>query len=153
WDGPYDGRKSFELHCGAYMDRVEMGAVGGSGEPAKEQDTGSTARLVWNPYLSMYLAQSPARMRRRELTDECPFCADLTSGRVAPETHAWIRPNDFPPLRPPQGEAYILIYSADHHQTFAGLDVYGIARVISLWRQVYANLAPRYPCVMTWETS
>jgi UDPglucose--hexose-1-phosphate uridylyltransferase len=101
----------------------------------------------------MYLAQSPARMRRRELTDECPFCADLTSGRVAPGTQAWIRPNDFPPLRPPQGEAYILIYSANHHQTFAGLDNAGMVRVIDLWRQIYDDLASRYPCVMTWETS
>ena len=67
------------------MDRAEMSAMSESGEPAKEQDTGSTARLIWNPYLSMYLAQSPARMRRRELTSACPFCADLTSGRVAPE--------------------------------------------------------------------
>jgi UDPglucose--hexose-1-phosphate uridylyltransferase len=92
-------------------------------------------------------------MRRRELSTECPFCADLTSGRVAPDAQGWIRPNDFPPLRPPQGEAYILIYSADHHQTFAGLDVAGVVRVIGLWRQVYAELSARYSCVMTWETS
>jgi UDPglucose--hexose-1-phosphate uridylyltransferase len=92
-------------------------------------------------------------MERRELSEECPFCADVTSGRVAPGTQAWIRPNDFPPLRPPQGAAYILIYSADHHQTFAGLDVAGVVRVIGLWRQVYADLSTRYPCVMTWETS
>ena len=26
-------------------------------------------------------------------------------------------------------------------------------RVISLWRQIYADLSARYPCVMTWETS
>jgi UDPglucose--hexose-1-phosphate uridylyltransferase len=113
----------------------------------------SPARLVWNPLLGLYLAQSPARMRRRELSTECPFCADLTSGRVAAGAQAWIRPNDFPPLRPPQGEACILIYSADHHQTFAGLDVAGVVRVIELWRQVYADLSARYPCVMTWETS
>jgi UDPglucose--hexose-1-phosphate uridylyltransferase len=92
-------------------------------------------------------------MRRRELTSECPFCADLTSGRAAPGTQAWIRPNDFPPLLPPQGEAYILIYSADHQQTFAGLDVGGVERVIGLWREIYADLSARYPCVMTWETS
>jgi UDPglucose--hexose-1-phosphate uridylyltransferase len=117
------------------------------------QDAGSTTRLVWNPFLGVYLAQSPARMRRRELTSECPFCADLTSGRVAPGTQAWIRPNDFPPLLPPQGEAYILIYSADHQQTFAGLEVAGVVRVIGLWREIYADLSARYPCVMTWETS
>jgi UDPglucose--hexose-1-phosphate uridylyltransferase len=108
---------------------------------------------VWNPFLSVYLAQAPARMRRRELTIDCPFCADLTSGRTAMGTQAWIRPNDFPPFHPPQGEAYILIYSADHDQTFAGLDAAGVVRVIGLWRQVYADLSARYPCVMTWETS
>ena len=135
------------------MDQDEPIAPGNLSEQALKQDTGSTSRLIWNPFLGVYLAQSPARMRRRELTNECPFCADLTSERVAPGTQAWIRPNDFPPLLPPQGEAYILIYSADHDQTFAGLDVAGVVRVIGLWRQVYADLSARYPCVMTWETS
>jgi UDPglucose--hexose-1-phosphate uridylyltransferase len=135
------------------MDQDKPGAPGDSPEPALKQDTGSTSRLVWNPFLGAYLAQSPARMQRRELTSECPFCADLTSERVAPGMQAWIRPNDFPPLRPPQGEAYILIYSADHHQTFAGLDVAGVVRVIDLWRRIYADLSALYPCVMTWETA
>ena len=135
------------------MDQAASGAPGDSPASALEQGAGSTSRLIWNPYLGVYLAQSPARMRRRELTSECRFCADLTSGRVAPGTQAWIRPNDFPPLLPPQGEAYILIYSADHDQTFAGLDMAGVMRVIDLWRQVYADLATHYPCVMTWETS
>src|SRR5436305_13933792 len=101
---------------GHYMDESESGASIDPG--ASALDAGSTTRLVWNPFLGLYLAQSPARMSRRELTGECPFCADLTSGRVPAGTQAWIRPNDFPPLRPPQGEAYILIYSADHPQTF-----------------------------------
>lgn len=133
------------------MDQNESGAPTDPG--ASALDAGSTTRLVWNPFLGLYLAQSPARMSRRELTGECPFCADLTSGRVPAGTQAWIRPNDFPPLRPPQGEAYILIYSADHPQTFAGLEVAGVVRVIGLWRQIYADLSARYPCVMTWETS
>jgi UDPglucose--hexose-1-phosphate uridylyltransferase len=135
------------------MHQAESGAPDDSLEPAVEQHTGSTSRLIWNPFLGAYLAQSPARMRRRELTSECPFCADLTSGRAAPGTQAWIRPNDFPPLLPPEGEAYILIYSADHHQTFDGLDVAGVVRVIDLWREMYADLSVRYSCVMTWETS
>jgi UDPglucose--hexose-1-phosphate uridylyltransferase len=135
------------------MDQLGMDEQDDSSEPPMESDTSSTARLVWNPFLDRYLAQSPARMERRELTEVCPFCADLSSGRVALGTRAWIRPNDFPPLRPPQGEAYILIYSADHRQTFASLDVAGVARVIGLWRQVYGDLSTRYPCVMTWETA
>jgi UDPglucose--hexose-1-phosphate uridylyltransferase len=122
-------------------------------ESSRTTHADSMSRLVWNPFLDLYLAQSPARMRRREHTADCPFCADLTSGRVPVGSQAWMRPNDYPPLRPPQGEASILIYSADHYQTFAGLNVAGVVGVIELWRQVYADLAARYACVMTWETA
>lgn len=113
----------------------------------------ATARLVWNPFLGEYTGQSPARMRRRELSAECAFCADLTEGRVAPGSQTWIRPNDFPAFTPPAGECLILIYSADHQRTFADLTPEETLRVIGLWRRVYADLAPRYACVMTWETS
>lgn len=113
----------------------------------------ATARLVWNPFLGEYTGQSPARMRRRELSAECVFCADLTEGRVAPGSQTWIRPNDFPAFTPPAGECHILIYSADHQRAFADLTPEETLRVISLWRRVYADLAPRYACVMTWETS
>lgn len=111
------------------------------------------ARLVWNPFLGEFTGQSPARMRRRELSADCAFCADLTSGRVAPGSQVWIRPNDFPAFTPPTGECLILIYSADHHRTFADLGVEDVTRIIGLWQRVYAELAPRYACVMTWETS
>jgi len=110
-------------------------------------------RLLWNPFWGEYLGQAPARMKRRELTDACPFCADLTSGRVPPGTQAWIRPNDFPAIRPPTGVAFILIYSADHDRTFADLDVPDVLRVVGLWQQIYRDLAPQYACVMSWETS
>jgi len=110
-------------------------------------------RLIWDPLRGEYLAQSPGRMRRREGTDDCPFCADLTTGRVAPDTQAWIRPNDFPAFRPPVGECFVLIYSPDHDRTFADLTVPEVVRVIGLWRRIYADMAPRYACVMTWETS
>ncbi|HUY77612.1 MAG TPA: hypothetical protein VMV29_12640 [Ktedonobacterales bacterium] len=113
----------------------------------------SPTRLIWDPLRGEYLAQSPGRMRRREGTDECPFCADLTQGRVPPGTQAWIRPNDFPAFRPPVGECYILIYSPDHDRTFTDLTVPEVVRVIGLWRRIYADMAPRYACVMTWETS
>lgn len=110
-------------------------------------------RLVWNPLLREYLAQSPGRMYRREATSDCPFCEDLTSGRVPPGTQAWIRPNDFPALRPPVGECFVLIYSADHDRTFADLRPEEVVPVIGLWQELYAELSPRYACVMTWETS
>ena len=121
--------------------------------PWASNDPAQETRLVWNPFLAEYTGLAPARMQRREGATECPFCADLTSGRVPPGTQAWIRPNDFPALHPPQGECLILIYSADHDRTFAGLTVPEVVRVIGLWQQVYSDLSQRYPCVMTWETS
>ncbi len=111
------------------------------------------ARLVWNSLWSEYSAQAPERMQRREGTADCPFCADLTSGRVDAHTQAWIRPNDFPALTPPTGECSILIYSRDHDRRFSDLTVDETLRVVGLWRSVYDDLALRYPCVMTWETS
>lgn len=109
--------------------------------------------MVWHPLLREYVAQSPGRMHRREATDDCPFCADLTSGRVPPGTQVWIRPNDFPALRPPVGECFVLIYSADHDRTFADLRPDEVIPVIGMWQDLYAELSPRYACVMTWETS
>lgn len=110
-------------------------------------------RLIWNPFLGEWTGFSPARMQRRELAAECPFCADLTSGRVPPGSQTWIRPNDFPAFYPPTGECYVLIYSADHDRTFADLTVSEVVHVIGLWRRIYRDLAPRYAAVMTWETS
>ena len=111
---------------------------------AHEAPTAET-RLVLNPLTGEYLAQSPGRMRRQEGALDCPFCADLTSGRVAPGTQAWTRPNDFPALRPPAGECHVLIYSAEHDQTFAELDVPAVERIIGLWRDIYGQLAHAMP--------
>jgi UDPglucose--hexose-1-phosphate uridylyltransferase len=132
-------------------DRAARVAAGGT--PARRRDTAAATRLVWNPFLGEFVGQAPGRMRRREQTAECPFCADLTSGRVAPDAQAWIRPNDFPALQPPTGECRILIYSAEHDRSFADLSVVEALRVLGLWRQVYQELSPRYQAVMTWETS
>ena len=114
---------------------------------------GRRERLVWNDLWREYTAQAPSRMRRREGTLDCPFCADLTSGRVGPNTQAWIRPNDFPALTPPDGECVILIYSREHERRFADLSTDEALRVVELWRRVYDDFASRYACVMTWETS
>ncbi len=110
-------------------------------------------RLVWNPLLREYVAQSPGRMYRREATSDCPFCDDVTSGRVPPGTQVWTHPNDFPALRPPAGECFVVIYSADHDRAFSDLRPEEVVPVIGLWQDLYAGLAPRYACVMTWETS
>ncbi|MEO7001615.1 MAG: galactose-1-phosphate uridylyltransferase [Ktedonobacterales bacterium] len=130
-------------------DTPSLTPVDGEVEMTAPQPT----RMVWNPLLGEYGAQAPGRMRRNEGTNACPFCADLTTGRVPPDTQAWIRPNDFPAFHPPTGECFVLIYSSNHDCAFTELSVADIVRVIGLWQQVYTDLASRYACVMTWETS
>jgi len=112
-----------------------------------------TTSLVWNPILRQCLVNAPHRMNRREGTSECPFCADITGGRVRAEAQVWLHPNDFPPLQPPVGEAYVVIYSRDHHRTFTQLAVDEVYNVTKLWRDLYCDLSSRYPAVMIFENS
>lgn len=109
--------------------------------------------LVWNPILRQYLVNAPHRMNRREGTEECPFCADITHNRISPETQAWLHPNDFPPFQPPVGEAYVVIYSREHQRTFTQLGVDEVHAVTRLWRDLYCDLSARYPTVMIFENS
>ena len=109
--------------------------------------------LVWNPILRQDLINAPNRANRREGTNECPFCADITSGKVGPDTQVWLHPNDFPPIRPPVGEAYVVIYNRDHNRTFPQLTVDEVFAVTQLWRDLYRDLASRYPTVMIFENS
>jgi len=112
-----------------------------------------TTPLIWNPILRQYLVNAPHRMSRREGTTACPFCADITEGRVGPETQVWLHPNDFPPLQPPVGEAYVVIYNRDHNRTFSQLTVDEVFAVTRLWRDLYCDLAARYPTVMIFENN
>ncbi|GCE13021.1 galactose-1-phosphate uridylyltransferase [Tengunoibacter tsumagoiensis] len=109
--------------------------------------------LVWNPILRQHLINAAHRMNRREGTNECPFCADITKGLVGPETQVWIHPNDFPPLKPPVGEAVVVIYNRDHNRTFTQLSVDEVFEVTRLWRDLYQDMASRYPAVMIFENS
>jgi UDPglucose--hexose-1-phosphate uridylyltransferase len=109
--------------------------------------------LIWNPILRQYLVNAPHRMNRREGTSACPFCADITDGRVGPDTQVWLHPNDFPPLQPPVGEAYVVIYNREHHRTFTQLTVEEVYAVTLLWRDLYRDLASRYSTVMIFENS
>jgi UDPglucose--hexose-1-phosphate uridylyltransferase len=70
-----------------------------------------------------------------------------------PETQMWLHPNDFPPLSPPVGEAYVVIYSRDHDRTFIQLSVEEVNAVTHLWRDLYTDLASRYATVMIFENS
>lgn len=109
--------------------------------------------LIWNPILRQYVVNAPHRMNRREGTTACPFCADISDGRVSAETQVWLHPNDFPPLQPPVGEAYVVIYNRDHGRTFTQLSVDEVYAVTRLWRDLYRDLASRYPAVMIFENS
>lgn len=114
-----------------------------------EQETS----LIWNPLLRQYLVNAPHRMNRREGSTTCAFCEDITEGRVNADTQVWLHPNDFPPLQPPVGEAYVVIYNRDHHLTFTQLSVDEVNAVTLLWRDLYRDLASRYPTVMIFENS
>lgn len=113
----------------------------------------NTTPLVWNPILRQYLVNAANRANRREGTTECPFCADITNGRVGPDTNVWLHPNDFPPFKPPVGEAYVVIYSRDHDKKFTQLTVDEVFDVTKLWREVYNDLSSRYRTVMIFENS
>ncbi len=109
--------------------------------------------FVWNPILRSYLLNAPHRMNRREGTITCPFCADITSGKVAPHSRVWLHANDFPPMHPPAGEAYVVIYSQDHQRSFPQLNVDEVYEVTRLWRDLYRDLASRYAAVMIFENN
>ena len=109
--------------------------------------------LIWNPILRQYVVNAPHRMNRREGTTTCPFCADISEGKVGPDTQVWLHPNDFPPLQPPIGEAYVVIYSRDHDRQFPQLRVEEVSAVTQLWRELYSELASRYAAVMIFENS
>src|SRR5437870_12820608 len=109
--------------------------------------------LIWNPIMRQSLVNAPRSMNRREGTATCPFCADITAGRVDPQTQVWLHPNDFPPMQPPIGEAYVVIYNRDHHRAFTQLTIDEVFAVTLLWRDLYRDLASRYPTVMIFENS
>ena len=116
-------------------------------------DIDLTPRLIWNPLRSEWQIQAPGRMNRREGTTACPFCDDVRLGKAPPEATAWARPNDFPPLVPPSGECYIIIYSREHDQTFLDLPQAQVREVVRVWQTLYTDLAARYACVMIFENS
>ncbi len=110
-------------------------------------------QTAWNPILRQFVVNAPHRMNRREGSNACPFCEDITQGKVGPDTQVWLHPNDFPPLQPPAGEAYVVIYNRDHHRSFVQLTIDEVHEVTRLWQSLYCDLAARYPAVMIFENS
>src|SRR5262249_27596497 len=86
-----------------------------------QQGDASGQRLIRNPLLGTYVVQTPGRMTRREGTTDCPFCAAIARGEWPDGAATWARPNDFPPLRPPLGECYVLLYAREHNLSFVDL--------------------------------
>jgi UDPglucose--hexose-1-phosphate uridylyltransferase len=117
------------------------------------RETRAETALIWNPIVRQYLVNAPNRMNRHEGTASCPFCADISAGCVDPQAQVWLHPNDFPPVQPPVGEAYVVIYSRDHARTFTRLSVDEVNAVTHLWRDLYVDLAARYAAVMIFENS
>jgi UDPglucose--hexose-1-phosphate uridylyltransferase len=113
----------------------------------------ATTGFIWNPILRQYLVNAPNRMNRREGAAACPFCADITEGKVAPDAEVWLHPNDFSPFTPPTGEAYVVIYHRNHYRRFIQLSVTEVTRVTHLWRELYRSLAERYAAVMIFENN
>jgi UDPglucose--hexose-1-phosphate uridylyltransferase len=113
----------------------------------------SSTPLIWNPILEQYVVNAPHRMNRQEGAAACVFCADIEEGKVGPEEQVWLHGNDYPSLRPPVGEAYVVIYHRDHNRTFTRLTVEEVTAVTMLWRDLYRDLAGRYPAVMIFENS
>lgn len=109
--------------------------------------------LIWDPILRQYVVNAPHRMNRREGATTCPFCADISEGKIGLDTRVWLHPNDFPPLLPPIGEAYVVIYSRDHDRQFTQLSVDEVSTVALLWRDLYVDLASRYAAVMIFENN
>src|SRR6185312_2789718 len=100
-------------------------------------------RLIVNPLLGEHVVQTPGRMNRREGVAACPFCAAIQGGAWPEGQATWARPNDFPPLRPPLGECYVLLYAREHDLTFVQLGVERVAAVVDLWQQIYLDLSNR----------
>jgi UDPglucose--hexose-1-phosphate uridylyltransferase len=113
----------------------------------------SSTVLIWNPILGQFVVNAPHRMHRQEGASECAFCADIVEGRVGSDAQVWLHRNDYPALLPPVGEAYVVIYHRDHQRTFTQLTVDEVASVAFLWRDLYRELAGRYPAVMIFENS
>lgn len=122
-------------------------------DTARDPNPTPGQRLILNPLLGEPVVQTPGRMNRREGASECPFCADIASGRWPAGQETWVRPNDFPPLRPPLGECFVLLYARQHDLTFVELGLERVAAVVDMWQQIYLDLSTRYACVMSFENS
>jgi len=82
----------------------------------------------------------PARQGRPNLPSEaCPFCV---GGVEAPEPYDVLAfPNRWPPFE--NGRAEIVLYTSEHHSSFADLTLDHARRVVDLWAERSATLGAR----------
>ena len=82
----------------------------------------------------------PARQGRPNLPSEaCPFCV---GGVEAPETYEVLAfPNRWPPFENDRAE--IVLYTSEHHESFADLSPDHARRVVDLWAERSAALGAR----------
>ena len=78
-------------------------------------------------------------------TDQCPFCVGGHRGPEPYDVKAF--PNRWPPM--PDDRCEIVLYTPDHDATFASLGRVGARKVVDLWADRTAPLAP----VTAWPTS
>ena len=101
---------------------------GGSGNERIDPSTGTVVHVVGS------------RQNRPNLpATDCPFCVGGLEAPQPYETHHF--GNRWPPMSNDRCE--IVLYSPDHDQSFAGLDVTGVRSVIDLWAQRTTELGAR----------
>jgi UDPglucose--hexose-1-phosphate uridylyltransferase len=122
-------------------------------DPTPDPNAIPGQRLILNPLLGETVVQTPGRMNRREGATACPFCADIAAGLWPAGQATWVRPNDFPPLRPPVGECFVLLYAREHDLSFVDLGPEQLAAIVAMWQTVYRDLSARYAGVMTFENA
>jgi UDPglucose--hexose-1-phosphate uridylyltransferase len=103
-----------------------------------------------DPYRGTMVHVVQARQGRPNLpSDGCPFCV---GGLEAPEPYT-VRsfPNRWPALG--EGRCEVVLYTPDHHATFAGLGTEGARAVIDLWaeRTQHLRAQPEVEFVLVFE--
>lgn len=99
--------------------------------------TGADHGLRHDPLTGATAVVVGSRQDRPNLpSGQCPFCV---GGLEAPDPYEvrWF-PNRWPAL--PGGRCEVVLYTADHDQTFWGLGVPGVRRVVDLWAERTAVL-------------
>ena len=79
--------------------------------------------------------------------DHCPLCPTRPGGPVTeipfPAYEIVVFDNLFPSFEAPHGAAEVVVYTDDHHGSFAGLEPERARDLMWVWRQRYEELGAR----------